>query len=89
MVCVVNIVAYLFLNNVNISPLTMCHLLIKILCCNRSLSEKDLVYEPDSISVPMADVEKVGSSIEKVIEDVTKPKFKNMSDVVADFIKKP
>ena len=66
----------------------MCHLLIKILCCNRGITDKDIVYEPDNISIPMADVEKVGSSIEKVVEDMGKPKFKNMSDVVADFIKK-
>ena len=88
MICVVNVVAYLFLNNINISPITLCHLLIKILCCNRSLTDKDIVYEPDIINVPMSDVEKVGNSMEKVIEDVGMPKIKNMSDAVVELIKK-
>ena len=52
----------------------MCHLLVKIICCNKSLTDKDVIYEPENISVPFEDVKRVGSAIEQVVEDFTQPK---------------
>ena len=51
----------------------MCHVLIKVICCNRSLKDSDMVYEPDNLTVPFEDVKKVGSAIEHVVEDVLAP----------------
>ena len=76
MIYIITFISYIYLNKINIKPLTMCHLLIKIICCNKSLTDKDVVYEPENISVPFEDVKKVGSAIEQVVEDFTHPEQK-------------
>jgi len=73
MIYIITFISYIYLNKINIKPLTMCHLLVKIICCNKSLTDKDVVYEPENISVPFEDVKKVGSAIEQVVEDFTHP----------------
>ena len=72
---------YLFLNNINtISPLSMCSIFIKFICCNKSLSDKDIVSDPSSINVPFDDVRKAGEAIENVIDEAIAPgsKIKKM-----------
>ena len=82
MIYIISFISYIYLNSINISPITMCHLLVKIICCNKSLTDKDVVYEPENISVPFEDVKKVGSAIEHVIEDITQPQNKIVKSMV-------
>ena len=53
----------------------MCSIFIKMICCNKSLTDKDMVYDPANISVPFEDVKKVAASIENVIDDVVLAKI--------------
>ena len=65
---------YLFLNNINtVSPFQMCHIFLKLICCNKSLSDKDIVSQPESLNVPFDDVRKAGEAIENVIDEAIKP----------------
>ena len=73
MIYIISFISYIYLNKINIKPLTMCRLLVKIICCNKSLTDIDVVYEPENISVPFEDVKKVGSAIEQVVEDFSHP----------------
>lgn len=87
LIYIISLTFYIHLNNLNISPFNMCHLLIKIICCNKSISDKDLVYDPDNITVPFDDIKKVGSAIENVVEDVIQPQnkiVKSMVDLFSD-----
>ena len=77
--------SYIYLNNIIISPIKMCHLLIKVICCNRSLKDSDMVYEPDNLTVPFEDVKKVGSAIENVAEDVLTPQTTTVKDIASLF----
>ncbi len=47
----------------------MCSIFIKFICCNKSLSDKDIVSDPSSINVPFDDVRKAGEAIENVIDE--------------------
>jgi hypothetical protein len=60
----------------------MCHLLVKIICCNKSLTDKDVVYEPENISVPFEDVKKVGKAGESSMKDFTQPQNKIVKSMV-------
>ena len=82
MICIISSISYIYLNNVNIKPLTMCHLLVEIICCNKNLTDKDVVYEPENVSVPFEDVKKVGSAIEQVVEDFTHPQNQIVKSMV-------
>ena len=82
-----SVMSYIYLNNVNIAPLTMCSLFIKMICCNRSITDKDMVYDPANISVPFEDVKKVAASVENVIEDVLVPQTKTVKDIAKLFEK--
>jgi len=88
MVHILTIISYIYLNNVNIAPLTMCSLFIKMICCNRSITDKDMVYDPANISVPFEDIKQVATSIENVIEDVLAPQTKTVKDIAKLFEKK-
>ena len=95
MISIISVISYIYLNNVNISPLTMCSLFIKMICCNRSMTDKDIVYDPADISVPQSgalsnsafgcvpfeDVKKVASSVENIIEHVLAPQTKTVKDI--------
>ena len=63
----------------------MCSLFIKMVCCNRSITDKDMVYDPANISVPFEDVKKVASSVENIIEDVLAPQTKTVKDIAQLF----
>ena len=76
MIYIVSIISYIYLNDVNIAPLTMCSVFIKLICCNRSLKDTDMVSDPANISVPFEDVKKVGQSIEDVVDEIISPKNK-------------
>jgi len=88
MVRIFSIISYTYVNNVNIAPLTMCSLFIKMICCNRSITDKDMVYDPANISVPFEDVKKVAASVENVIDDVLAPQTKTVKDIANLFDKK-
>ena len=60
----------------------MCHRLVKIICCNKSLTDKDVVQELENISVPFEDVKKLGSAIEQVVEDFTHPQNQIVKSMV-------
>lgn len=79
---IISLIIYIYLNNINIKPLTMCHLLIKIICCNKNISDKDVVYEPENISIPFEDVKQVASAVEHVVEDFTQPQNKIVKSMV-------
>ena len=85
---IISVISYIYLNNVNIAPLTMCSLFIKMICCNRSITDKDMVYDPANISVPFDDVKKVAASVENVIDDVLAPQTKTVKDIAKLFDKK-
>ena len=87
MIHILTIISYIYLNNVNIAPLTMCSLFIKMICCNKSLTDSDMVSEPSSVSVPFEDVKKVGTSVENVIDDVLAPQTKTVKDLAKLFEK--
>ena len=76
-------VVYFFLNDINNT--NMCHFLVRFVCCNKNMSEKDSVYDPTSVDIPLEDVKKVGEAIENVVDDVieqpTKGGFLNSSGV--------
>ena len=82
MISIISFITYIYLNKINIKPLTVCHLLVKIICCNKNLTDKDVVYEPENISVPFEDVKKVGSAIEQVVEDFTHPQNQIVKSMV-------
>ena len=85
MIYIISVMSYIYLNNIIISPIKMCHLLIKVICCNRSLKDSDMVYEPDNLTVPFEDVKKVGSAIEHVVEDVLAPQTTTVKDIASLF----
>ena len=87
MIYILSVISYIYLNNVNIAPLTMCSLFIKMICCNRSITDKDMVYDPANISVPFEDVKKVATSVENVIADVLEPQTKTVKDIAKLFEK--
>ena len=87
MIYIISIISYIYLNNVNIAPLTMCSLFIKMICCNRSITDKDMVYDPANISVPFEDIKKVATSVENVLEDVLAPQTKTVKDIAKLFEK--
>ena len=71
---ILSIISYIYLNNINISPLSMCSIFIKSICCNRSLEDSDVVSQPESLTVPFEDIKKVGQDVEQVFEDIITPK---------------
>ena len=74
---IVSVMCYLFLNNINtVSPLSMCSLFIKFICCNKSLKDSDVVSDPSNVTVPFDDVQKAGEAIENVIDEVINPENK-------------
>ena len=79
-----SIISYFYLNEIN-SPIQMLNLLIKIICCNTNIQDKDMVYEPDNVSVPFDDVEKVGNAVENIVEDLIVPENKIVKKMVSWF----
>ena len=65
----------------------MCSLFIKMICCNRSITDKDMVYNPANVSVPFEDVKKVGQAIENVAENILAPQTKTVRDIAQLFEK--
>ena len=87
MIYILSVISYIYLNNVNIAPLTMCSLFIKMICCNKSLTDSDMVSEPSNVSVPFENVKKVAASVENVIDDVLAPQTKTVKDIAKLFEK--
>ena len=85
MIYMMSVISYIYLNNINISPLSMCSIFIKFICCNRSLKDSDVVSQPESLTVPFEELKKVGDSIESVVEDVIAPENKVMKKMVSWF----
>ncbi len=59
MIYIMSVVSYIYLNNINISPLSMCSLFIKFICCNKSLKDSDVVSQPESLTVPFEEIKKL------------------------------
>lgn len=88
MIYMMSVISYIYLNNINnISPLSMCSIFIKFICCNRSLKDTDIVSEPSNISVPFEDIKRVGSSIEHVVEETLNPEKNKVKSIVSFFDK--
>ena len=68
--------SYIYLNNVNITPLSMCSIFIKFICCNRALKDSDVVSDPANLTVPFEEVKKVGESIENIVDEIINPEQK-------------
>lgn len=66
----ISIISYFYLNNIN-NPFQMCHFLIKIICCNKNLTDSDKTFEPTNI--PMSDIKAVADDIEKIADDIIDP----------------
>ena len=64
MIYIISFISYFYLNKIHIKPFS------QVICCNKSLTNKDVVYEPENISVPFEDI---SSAIEQVVEDFTHP----------------
>ena len=89
MIFFMSVISYIYLNNIIISLITMCSIFfIKMICCNRSITDSDAVSEPSSVSVPFDDVKKIASSVENVIEDILTPQTKTVKDIAKLFDKK-
>lgn len=73
---IISVISYIYLNDIIISPISMCSMFIKF-NCNRSLKDSDVVSQPDSVNIPFEDVKKVGDAIEKVVEEATLPENKS------------
>ena len=73
-----SVVGYAYLNDIYIyiTPLSMCSLFIKFICCNKSLKDSDVVSEPANLTVPFEQVKQIGEDAEKIIDEVLNPENK-------------
>lgn len=80
-----SIISYIYLNDINIAPLTMISCFIKYTCCSRSIKDEDMVSQPESLSVPYEDIKKVADAAENVIDEVIAPQTKTVKEVIKVF----
>ena len=45
MIYMTSVVGYIYLNDIYITPLSMCSIFIKFICCNKRLKDSDVVSE--------------------------------------------
>ena len=71
-----SVISYIYLNNINITSLSMCSVFIKFICRNKSLKDSDLASDPANLTVPFEQVKQLGEDAEKIIDDALKPESK-------------
>ena len=80
-----SVISYINLNNIIISPIYMCSVFIKFICCNQKIKDEDVVSQPDSIKIPFEEIQKVGEAIETVIDDAIFPESKTVVKKMVSF----